>query len=139
MKALIAFLIVFVLIGVMFIPIVEVCVEIETDKIVSILSDESVSFAAGWATALRMSNKMWGESVSEKLLSSESIHCESIDFRVEVSSTNSRKAVMSLGSGTVLMYTEMDTVAQMQLAFIFYDSISKIHIALKERSEREFG
>ena len=139
MKVLIAFLIVFVLIGVMFIPVVEVCVEVETDKIVGALSDESVGFAAAWATALRMTSKIWGSDVAEKLLSKESIRCESIDFRVIIYSTHNRNGAILLDNGTILMFTKMETVAQMKLAFIFYDSLNKIHKAFKERSEREFG
>ena len=138
MKVLIALLIVFVLIGIMFIPIVEVCVEIETDKIVAVLLDKSVSFAAAWASALRMTSKMWGSQVSEKLLDKRSLDCESIDFSVEVYSSHNRNAVMSLDNGTVLMSTKMETVAQMQLAFVFYESLNKIFNAFKERSEREF-
>ena len=139
MKVLIAFLVAFVLIGVMFIPIVAVCVEIETDKIVNALSDESIGFAAAWVTALRMTSKMWGLDVAEKLLSKESIRCESIDFHVIIYSAHSRNAIISLDNGTVLMSTRMETVAQMKLAFTFYDSLNKIHEAFKERLEREFG
>lgn len=138
MKILVALLIVFVLIGIMFIPIVEVCVEVETDKIVSALLDSSTSFAAAWASALRMTSKMWGSQVSEKLLDKRSLDCESIDFIVEVYSSHNRNAVMSLDNGTVLMSTKMETVAQMQLAFVFYESLNKIFNAFKERSEREF-
>jgi len=138
-KALVAFLIVFVLIGVMFIPIVEACVEIETDKIVNVLSDESTGFAAAWATALRMTSKIWGSDVAEKLLSKESMRCESIDFCVIIYSAHNRNGVMSLDNRTTLMSTKMETVAQIKLAFVFYDSLNKIHKAFKERSEREFG
>lgn len=139
MKVLVAILIVIVLVGFMLVPIAKGYVEAKTDNVVGALSDESVSFAAAWASALRITSKMWGSDTARKLLSNESMRCESVDFRVEINSIHDRNAVISLDSGTVIMSTRMDTVAQMQLAFIFYDSISKIHLALKERSEREFN
>lgn len=139
MKVLIALLIVFILIGIMLIPIVEAYVEVETDKVVSALLDSSTSFAAAWASALRMTSKMWGSQVAEKLLDKRSLDCKSIDFSVEVYSNHNRNAVMSLDNGIVLMSTKMQTVAQMQLAFIFYESLNRIFVAFKERSERDFG
>ena len=139
MKVLIALLIVFILIGIMFIPIVEAYVEVETDKVVIALLDSSTSFAAAWASALRMTSKMWGSQVAEKLLDKRSLDCKSIDFSVEVYSNHNRNAVMSLDNGIVLMSTKMQTVAQMQLAFIFYESLNRIFVAFKERLEREFG
>lgn len=139
MKALIALLIVIVLVGFMLVPIAEGYVESETDNVVGVLSDESVSFAAAWASALRITSKMWGSDTARKLLSNESMHCESIDFRVEIYSKSNHNCVMSLDNGTVLMREKMETSAQIQLAFIYYESITDIFNAFKERSEREFG
>lgn len=80
MRIFIALLVLVVLFSVSFVPIAQAIVNLEADKIVAILSDESIPFASAWAQAIRMSNKLFGEYATKTVLSSNATKTDNESF-----------------------------------------------------------
>lgn len=145
---LIAFiLVVVVALMILFVPITQALVEMESDRIVEIIDNEDSSFASSWASAQREASDAFGENIASKLLSSECTKYE----RVSAIATRSAEGIwivlffLDTGRGynseesVVIDTFKFNGNNTIEFSGIICDAYNDVFFAFKERLEREFG
>ena len=140
MKIFIALMLaIWILLGVFFVPLSETYIESRTDGIVETLRDDSISFAASWAEALRKSDDLFGSRISNIILSKYALSETAIEYAIQKDSGNNLWCVCYFHDGSIIDATRVKTNNVLTISIEYYESCEKVFSAFKERSEREFG
>ena len=136
---LVILLIVFILVGTFFVPLARGYIETKTDEIVMTLYDSKTEYAAKWAKAIRMSDRLLGGDIAKNILSAEAVGKDKIEFKLHQDSSKRIWAGAFFNDGTLIFLSRIKSESQFEFAYMTYESTEKIFDAFKVITERELG